>query len=74
VFERRVVELLRAAAEPVAPQPGDQQVQPLDLSQGCAQDGLQGSRILGQVCGGGEHALDAESSLRIAPNESGVSS
>ncbi len=50
-----VVEPLGPAAKPIALQPGDQQLQPLDLGQRRAQDQLQRGRIVGQVGGGGEH-------------------
>ena len=40
LLQRRVVELFRAAAKPVAVQAGDQQLQPLDLGQSRAQDQL----------------------------------
>jgi hypothetical protein len=56
LLERRVVELLGAAAEPVALQAGDHQPQPLDLGQRRAQDLLQRGRVVGQGCGSGEHA------------------
>ena len=49
-------QLLGAAAEPVALQAGDHQPQPLDLGQRRTQDLLQRRRIVGQGCGGGEHA------------------
>jgi hypothetical protein len=50
-----VVEPLGPAAKPIALQASDQQLQPLDLGQRRAQDQLQRCRIVGQVCGGGEH-------------------
>jgi hypothetical protein len=55
VLERRVVELLGAATEPVALQASDHQPQPFDLGQRRAQDLLQHGRVVGQGCGSGEH-------------------
>jgi hypothetical protein len=50
-----VVELFGPAAKPIALQPGDQQLQTLDLGQRRAQDQLQRRRVVGQICGRGEH-------------------
>ncbi len=56
LLHRLVGQLLRSAAEAIALQASKLKLQPLDLGQRRAQDRLQRSGILGQVCGCFEHA------------------
>ncbi len=55
LFHRRVVQLLRPAAEAMALQPGDQLVQPLDLGQCGAQHRLQRRGVVRQGGWSGKH-------------------